>query len=231
MKNTTTLYCFTPLVTLATCIIEIALALYSLYRYRKTLFGKVSIILLFALASFQLAEWMVCKGGGSMDFWMRLGFIGTVIMPALGMHLIHIVNDKKYKWLTVFSYIVAALVSLLIFFYNGHEFDYLCTGKFVTFQLGTAISFVYFLEYTLFTSLSLLILIVNILRKGERAHRRLNLMMLLAFSVFSVPSFVMHIVTKTIGGGSLPSITCGFAIVTAIILVAKILPEYHRERK
>jgi hypothetical protein len=221
------LYCFTPLVTLATFVVEFALGVFTIYKYRKTAFCKVAALGLFGLASFQFAEWMVCGAGSSMpDFWMRFGFVGTALLPAIGLHLVHLISDKKYKHLTLLGYVAAALVSAVLIFEAGADLYFTCMGKFVSFQIGTVADKMYVYYYIVFLGIAIFLLLGNIFRKKQHVH--ISKLMLATLLVFIVPTYVLSYFS-IIKGSSVPSIMCGFAIFAAVLLVARILPKYHKE--
>lgn len=227
MQKNNTLYCFTPLVTLGTFITEFVFGVYVIIRHRKTTFGKVAALGLFGLAGFQLAEWMVCGAGSNMpDFWMRFGFVSTALLPAVGLNLVHLISDKKYKYLNMLGYITAGIVSSLLIFEAGADLYYACMGKFVAFQIGTTTDKVYIFYYVVFLGIAIILLLGNIFRKKQ--HVRLSWIMLATILVFVVPTYALYIFT-IISGSSVPSIMCGFAIFAAVLLVAKLLPLYERE--
>ncbi len=224
-KNT--LYCFTPLVTLCTFIVEFAFGLYTMWRYRATTFGQVAALGLFALCGFQLAEWMVCGAGSTMaDFWMRFGFVSTALLPAIGLNIVHLISDKKYLYLNWLGYIFAVIVSGLLIFQAGSDLYFACTGKFVAFQIGTFTDKIYLTYYVVVLGAAIVLLLGNIFRKKQ--HVYISKLMLGTLLVFIIPTYVLYIFT-IVSGSAVPSIMCGFAIFAAVLLVAKILPEYHKE--
>ena len=60
-------FCFSPPVMLATFIIEFGFAFYSIWRYKMTTISRLVVAMLFALGSFQLAEYMICGGLGRVN--------------------------------------------------------------------------------------------------------------------------------------------------------------------
>jgi hypothetical protein len=77
-KNQTTLYCFSPPVMLATVIVETALALWTLFKYRKGSFGKIAVAILLLLAAFQISEYQVC-GNHNAQIWSRFGLVAVTL--------------------------------------------------------------------------------------------------------------------------------------------------------
>jgi len=221
------IYCFTPLVSLGTFVIESILAFYILYKYRKTEFGIVSFFVLLSLASFQLPEYLLCTTDKYVYYplLMQISFIGTIFLPALGMHLVHLLNEKKYTKLVKLGYILASLVSVAIILSKGEDFMHICTGHYVRFSLGTLVTKLYFFTYLTLVGSSIYILISKIIK---RENRNLNIWMLMAFLVFLIPTYTLYFLSFIPNNG-IPSVLCGFALFAALILIAKILPLYHKD--
>ena len=95
-QKQTTFYCFSPPVMIATCIIEVALLVYTLYRYKLTPLTRVSLATLGFLALFQASEFAVCGASAStVDLWSRIGYISITLLPPLGIHLISSSDSVK----------------------------------------------------------------------------------------------------------------------------------------
>ena len=222
-------YCFTPLVSLATFIVEFIFAVYTLIKYRKTEFGRVSIFVLLALASFQLPEYLLCQSNQSAyrNVLIQIGFIGTAFLPPLGLHLVNLLNDKKYTKLVSFGYIFASFTTILILASKAGDFVHACTGKYVKFGLGSLAEKFYSGTYLIFITSAIVILLYYILKNKNLA---LNMWMLVTFLVFLIPAYVLYFFSFYPSDG-LPSVMCGFAIFAALILLLKILPKYHNQIK
>src|SRR3712207_4044568 len=93
----TRLYCFSPLVMLATFIIELAMALFVLWRYRGLSLSRIVLAILVLLATFQLAEYFACSGPESMSTtWSRIGFVAITMLPALVLQLASRLSGKRH---------------------------------------------------------------------------------------------------------------------------------------
>src|SRR5687768_2570427 len=87
-KYTNKLFCFSPPVMIATFAIEIALAIYAVWRYKLNTISRLVVSLLVFLAIFQFAEYMLCGGFGVDGFtWSRIGYVSITMLPPLGLHL------------------------------------------------------------------------------------------------------------------------------------------------
>src|SRR5437016_502655 len=102
-----TLYCFTPLVSLSTFIIEICFALYVFLKYKATTFSRLSIAILVCLGVFQLSEYLICTAYN--DMWIKMGYTAVTFLPALGMHTIATIT-RRHSLLIYSGYVAAALL-------------------------------------------------------------------------------------------------------------------------
>lgn len=221
-----TLYCFTPLVTLITFLVEIIFALYVWMRYSTHRFGRVAAVFLVLLSGFQISEYIICKGG-SVEMWSRAGFICTVFLPILGIDFVLTVSGSKAR-LTL-GYAIAFAYATLFAIMPGLFPVAQCTGKFVIFTTGlSALDISYALYYfaALFYGIGLM-LDLSRNRKGPREALR---WLLLGYAAFMIPAFSLFIFVSVSRDG-FPSILCGFAILMAFILVFKVLPAVDRRTR
>ncbi len=223
LYNKNKLYCFTPLASLLTFVVEFILAAYVIIRYRHTLFGRISALLLILLGTFQLSEYFICTTSHT-DIATRIGYAAITFLPILSIHLIAIATKKTA--LTLVGYIAASIITGVILFVPG-VFEYTnCSGKFVIFFNKFYFS-LWFGAYYLFFILAGIFLAVSRLY-NQHYSKRLLKWFLIGYASFLVPTaalFVLIEATRIAVG----SIMCGFAVLLAIILVVKILPIYHEE--
>lgn len=223
-ERSVTLNCFSPPVILATFLIETVLAAYILIRYRRTRYGKLAAILIALLALFQLSEFLICRGA-SPDVWARIGFIATVFLPVLAIDFLATYTQKRS--LVPLWYAVAAAFVVMIGFSPGLFGDVQCTGRFVVFDQAEIFDFGYATYYlaALFFGIGQCVTEW----KRFRDHRVLG-WMLVAYASFMLPTFALYafIVATRRGAGS---ILCGFALLMALILCAKVVPIAARAGK
>ena len=83
------LYCFSPPIMVATFILEVAFAIYTIARYKLTPVSRLAVAILIGLAVFQLAEFNVCEGAFGVDSltWARIGHVAITLLPPLGIQL------------------------------------------------------------------------------------------------------------------------------------------------
>ena len=128
------LFCFSPPVMLATFLIELGLAIYALVHFKSTQLTRLIALLLVFLATFQLAEYMVCGGLGlnGVD-WSRLGFIAITALPPLGLHIAHEIAGRKNRPLLAAAYVSAAGFAGYFAFATTAFVGNQCQGNYVIF--------------------------------------------------------------------------------------------------
>jgi hypothetical protein len=221
--------CFSPPVMVATLLIEFSLAGYTFWRYKMNVLGRLMTTMLVALAVFQLAEYFVCTGIGSMAApWSRVGFVAITALPPVGLHLMHVLAGKQRRRLVYSAY--ALMAAFMVFFlfspgtFTGHE----CTGNYVIFQFTANITGVYGVYYFgwLLVGIGLGFRWANELKaRGKSAIKQLQTVQgfILGYLVFLVPSALSMTINPEVRRG-IPSVLCGFAVLLAIVLTLYILP-------
>lgn len=221
-KRQTILYCFSPPVMLATFIIEIVLMLFVLYKHRMSLVGRIISIQLFCLAMFQLAEFNVCGKAQAAVFWLSIGFVAITLLPALGIHLIQAVSRRGPSYISLIAY--ATSLAWIGFFLRAEAMSgHVCAGNYVIFQLNPRYDIPY-LVYYFFWLLFGIAMALYIARDSNTRAKNALVWQVIGYLSFLLPVAIANAVKpSTIEG--IPSIMCGFAIVYAIILVLKIIPD------
>jgi hypothetical protein len=233
------LNCFSPPVMLATFIIEMTLAVYTLWRYKMNVLGRLVITSLVALATFQLCEYHVCGGMGlRAEEWSRFGYVAITLLPPIGLHILHVLADKPRRRLVVTSYVtMAGCIGFFLFTRSAFR-GYQCTGNYDIFQIGDRMALLYGFYYYgwLFGAIGLGINWANELKSaGKKAYNRLQSVrgLIIGYLVFLVPTALANTVNPATRRG-IPSIMCGFAVLFAIILAVYILPKLgvlrHKQR-
>lgn len=220
---------------IATMITETALALYTLWRYKMSILTRLAVIMLVCLATFQLAEYFVCTGLGSMAApWSRVGFVAITALPPLGLHIMHVLADKPRRRLVYGAYgTMAAYMAFFLFSpgtFTGHE----CTGNYVIFQFTPNVTGTYSVYYFgwLLAGIGLGFQWANEFKaKGKAAVRQLKTVqgLILGYLVFLVPSALSMSVKPAVRRG-IPSVLCGFAVLLALILTLYIMPRAAEEK-
>lgn len=221
--NQSTLFCFTPLVSLSTFFIEILLAIYVIFKYKQTRFNRLAVIIIVLLGTFQLSEYMLCTTDDQL-LWAKIGTASIALLPAMGLHLISLIAGKSR--LVTAGYVFAAGIVGLIFFLPSLTINIHCTGNFVILLPQDIYIQIFMYYYVGF----LLIGVWNLtaaLMTNNKHHREL-FWLLVAYLSFIVPTiFVYAYFANT--REAVPSIMCGFAIFMAIILVLKVIPGFNNK--
>ncbi|KAA0206122.1 hypothetical protein EDM68_03165 [Candidatus Uhrbacteria bacterium] len=219
----TTLRCFSSEVVLATFALEFLLAVYVWWRYRLTVFGRLSAIFLLLLAGFQLSEYAICRGADPA-LWTRIGFVCTAFLPILGIDFVTRLRRMKYSM--VWGYALAGAFSVVMLLYPGLFGAAECTGRFVAFDTtGIGFDILYATYY-----LATLFLGIGLAWQGLKqpgANRKALIWILIGYAAFMLPTFAVYFLAS-FGNASVASVLCGFAALMAVILVWRILPLAHR---
>lgn len=218
----TTFYCFTPLVSLSTFVIEFCFALYVLVKYKPTTFSMLCVTVLLCLGLFQLSEFLICTTP-YVDLSIKLGYVAITLLPALGLHLISTLTHR-WKFIVFLSYIYAAFLILVIIFVPMVAFLATCNPNYVGYASNSIFSFFHWLYYAIFMVVGILLLTYAVIKRiGDRKEEK---WMIMSYFVFIIPSLIL-LYANVIGHVALPSVMCGFAILTACIFVFVIIPRYY----
>jgi hypothetical protein len=223
-KRSTALYCFSPPVMLATFAIEIAFALYVVWRYTFTPITRLIVALLVLLATFQGTEFMLCGGlalqGG---MWSRIGYAAITLLPPLGIHLAYLLANKKPGAVVAFAYLTCAVFFGYFVFVTQAISGHTCYANYVTFDTADGSTLPYTLYYYgwLFIGTFLTFKWAPMLDK----HRKAALYSLMAgYLALLIPTTTITVLWNDAMAG-IPSIMCGFAIILAGLLALKVAPE------
>ena len=127
---------------LATLVIEIILALHTIWHYKLTPVTRIVVALLVCLALFQWAEYNVCEGTVLFDSlgWAKLGYVAITMLPPLGIHLVYQISADKRRWIPVLGYALAVVfISYFLLAVNGVSTG-VCLGNYVIFENQPGIS-------------------------------------------------------------------------------------------
>lgn len=235
-KKATQFNCFSPPVMIATMIIETTLAIYAVWRYKLNSAARLSVVMLLALATFQLSEYFVCTGVGSMAVpWSRVGFVAITLLPPLGLHLTHVLAGRQKRRLVYAAYLtMAGFVAFFLLapgIFTGHK----CNGNYVIFQFSANVTGAYSVYYFgwLAAGIGLGCYWANQLKaRGGEAYRRLQSVrgIVVGYLVFLVPSG-LSMTIRPDSRRAVPSVLCGFAVFLALIVALYILPRAAKRRE
>lgn len=225
-KDKFSFFCFSPEVMLATFLIESCIAIYAYLKFRGTLFGKLSALILFLLGAFQFAEYQICVGNNGI-FWARLGFVVITLLPPLGVHLVSIVTGNRR--FIQFSYTLAGVFAVIFAFVPKSITGGICGGNYIIFNTAQELYWTYAIYYFglmfvgIFDALSEL-------RKGlPNRGRNFKILVWLITGYFSfmVPMGLAYFIFPETAM-AVPSVMCGFALTFAMILGFIIAAKYDK---
>jgi hypothetical protein len=229
-QSGTTFYCFTPMVMISTFLVEAVLLLYVVLRYKLNAAGRIIAALLVFLASFQLAEYMVCEGSPrAADDWSRFGFVAITLLPPLGLYLVNSLSPSRMGKRALLA--ALALCALLIIYLvtAPNIIAATCSGNYAIFHLPILFSFLHGTYYYAVVFGSLLLARQAANSTKARKKRQALQWYMVGLLAFFIPAGIIAIF-NTQAMKALPSIMCGFAVILALILAFKIAPAVLKKR-
>lgn len=222
--KTTTLYCFSPPVMIATFAVEIALAVFVWLRRRHTGANMVIFATLLCLALFQAAEYQTCGATDSSKLiWSRIGFVAITLLPPLGVDLIARIGKKAHRLAIGVSYSLA-FVFIAIFTLAPQAINAaVCGGNYIIFHLQDGLGWWYGGYYYGVILLSLMLAAQHGEEAKDKRTARAVRWFIGGVLAFLVPTATVNaFYPETIAG--IPSIMCGFAALYALVLALRISP-------
>ncbi len=221
----TRFYCFSPPVMIATFIIEIALSIWALWRYRQTRLVQLVAVILVCLAVFQLAEFTICENlfGMSGLTWARIGYVAITALPALGIHALTLVAKRPAKLLVAGAY--AAMAGFMFYFgFVGHGITATtCGGNYVIFETNSAATLWYAYYYYGLELVATIAAVVFAMKSANKRTRHALYGLAGAYLTLIVPVATVNLISRELIH-AVPSIMCGFAIFLALIISLYVLP-------
>jgi hypothetical protein len=215
----------------ATVIIEVGLLLYTLWRFGLNKVTRLVAVTLLSLATFQVAEYMVCEGvGGDSLTWSRIGYVAITMLPPLGLHLAYVIGGAHKRPLLLPAYITAALFSVFFLFVGNSMTGHVCMGNYVIFQLAPGSGALYGLNYYIWLVAGMIVGRQLYYRTKDAHTRRALLALVIGYAIFIVPTTVVAALSRETLSG-IPSIMCGFAVLFAIVLGLRVTPAALRKDK
>lgn len=207
---------------LATFVIEFGLAFYTFWHYKMDKISRLAIITFLALGTFQLSEYMVCGGLGLTNIdWARFGYIAITLLPALGIHMITALAGKKEPLIVNAAYATCAAFAAYYLVSNtfSGQSCYANYAVFYTQSIGSQLFTAYYYGW-LMIGIYLAWHWSNQLPAKRMALRS----MIIGYTVFILPTTFFNITNPSTLKG-IPSIMCGFAVLFAIVLANKVIPD------
>lgn len=227
--NSSTFFCFSPPVMIATFAIEIGLLLYTVIRYKMSPLTRIVSATLLCLAIFQFAEFNVCEGtAGLNELYSRIGFIAITLLPALGIHLVQTIAGRGPKILVWLAYTSAAFF-VASFGLNSAAFEsHICGGNYAVFQLMDNLGGMFFVYYYFWLIVGIAMCLYYAPSATKKIREALS-MQTFGYLSFMLPTGIVNAINPdTID--AIPSIMCGFAVIYALILAFGITPRVLKRK-
>lgn len=213
---------------LATLIFEFSAAIYSLIRYRMNTISRLIIAILITLGLFQLSEYMICGGLGLTSAnWMKFGYITTALLPALGLHLVFAIAEKKKPILLGLAYATAAIFVIYYFADTSAISGQQCFANYAVFYAHGFMSQLFSVYYLFWLTVNFVLALHWSIKLPDK--RKTLRATVIGEAIFIVPTYLFNIIDPTTVR-AIPSIMCGFAVLFAITLVVFVLPKNCQKR-
>lgn len=229
LKSQNNLFCFSPPVMIATFVIEIALVVYALWRYKMGAIVRLAVLMLVSLAVFQLAEYMICRGVGDGLLWSRVGYASITALPPLGIHMFFAITKAKNRSLVWAAYLSGLAFASFFLLMPGAFTGQVCLGNYVIFNLVKGSGLMYALYYYGWLA-TVLVLSWKYLQRAKGKARRAVQGLAAGYAIFLIPATTVSLL-KSETVVAMPSIMCGFAVLLAIMLGVVVLPTVAEKRK
>ena len=226
--------CFTPIVSLSTAILEFVVATAILVFCRKSLINRFFPLLIYILGFYQFTEFMLCTTSYPF-FWAKMGFVTYSFLPAVGLHFIMKLTNRKCNYITI--YIMPVIFSLIALLKPDFIIQSTCTTFFVIVSkdlFNSSIplfSYIYGLYYFGFIMLFCYFLLKSFNKEKNQLKRKSYAVIFAATLITLLPAVVLFIIFpafKII----FPSVYCEFAVLfTAAALIASYLDNTIQKKK
>jgi hypothetical protein len=232
-RDENTFYCFSPPVMIATFIIEITLAVWTLVRYKLNRTVWLAVLIFVMLATFQAAEFMVCRGAPALALpWSRIGYGAIALLPPLGLDmLLTIIRDKRKVILLGATYTAAAAFIAYFMLVPTAMSGHVCLGNYIIFEVAKNSGALFGAYYYGLLATSVYIGWRALQNKKLPASERRGIRgLLIGYLIFIVPVIAVNFLSPNTVRG-IPSIMCGFAVLLALAVAFEVLPAMGAKRK
>ena len=211
---------------LATFVIEGLLAVYVLARHSRSQFGRVAGSVLILLATFQFAEYQICRiEPESLGWWARIAFVDITLLPLAGLYLVSLVSRQPH--FLKLGYVTAAGFIVYFLLVPKSITHAICGGNYVVFNMSNDLYRLFGFYYLGFLLLGIWESVEKIgsLRSGQ--SKTTLQWMLVGYLSFMAPMGLAYMLFPATRN-AVASVMCGFALMMAVILTFKVLPAQER---
>lgn len=209
---------------IATCVIEVGLALYTLWRYELNKLTRLVVVLLALLAVFQLAEFQVCTGHESAVIWSRVGYIAITLLPPIGIQIVSTLRFGHGRKNVVYAAFAAAAAFILYFVAIPQSIEgQRCLGNYVFFQVNPHLTPLYGFYYYGWVLVGAFLALRHSRSVRELRRRQALYGFTVGYAAFLIPTVTVNVINPATTNG-IPSIMCGFAVILALIAALYVMP-------
>ena len=223
--------CFTPIVSLSTAIFEFVVATAILVFCRKSLINRFFPLLIYILGFYQFTEFMLCTSNYPF-FWAKIGFITYSFLPAVGLHFIMKLTNRKCNYITI--YMIPVIFSLMAFLKPDFIISSVCTTFFVIVikdLFNSLFSYIYGAYYFGFILLFCYFLLKSFNKEKDQLKRKSYAIIFAATLITLLPAVVIFIIFPAFKF-IFPSVYCEFAVLfTVAALIAAYLDNKIQKKK
>lgn len=214
--------CYTPQVSLATALIEWALAVLMVKTFKKTLLRDYFTVLIVMLGLYQFSEFMLCATGYA-SFWATFGFVAYTFLPAICLDAVTRFLGKDAHPAVVYA--IPVLASAYTVFSGGFVTEAYCSMFYVRVlnlfnqaQGGwmRVASLVYSAYYTGFIILSGILMLSARRKESDHRKKRLHLCVPVGILMMGIPAYIVMFVFPG-ADFTFPSVLCHFALFFAMM--------------
>ncbi len=212
-----------------TVLVEVVLLLRILFWRKPTVANVLGMLILFALATFQAAEYGICEGLFDVhpNVLARIGFVSITTLPVLTLHLIRTIGKSKQILLIVTAY-ATMFAWIAIFLFSDALVNQICGGNYIIFELSPGFGGSYFIYYYFWMIVGAIWALNMASKSRSKATANSLRWMVAGTASFAIPATIIWLFWEEAAKG-LPSIMCGFAVIFAIIIYAKVIPRSKRK--
>lgn len=220
--------CFTPAVSLTTALIEWALAVIVLHKFRKSILAPYFACVLFLLGFYQFSEFMLCMTNHA-ELWGTAAFIGYTFLPALGLSAVLAYTKRKVVH-NELIYVLPAVFTFAALIVRPFIVEGRCETIFITLLnifSQNAAGIIYTAYYIGFIILMVYFASVEMNNTKDKNRKKVCLALVSAVLLMTIPTILVITIFPALYI-SAPSVLCHFGLLTA---AASFIAVYFDARK
>ncbi len=213
---------YNPWLGTLTAAFEIFAGIWMLTRKDRKNIHRISALLFFLLAGYQLLEVLICYHHlEELSFLSRLAFLDVTWLPALTVLLLALLNNKKSPLLNIYAIVslsLALVFSVWILIDTRFVSSTVCDFIYASYQHPRPVFILYGLYYEIVQFSVIFILISMMALEDDRLLRKRYAFLQTGVLLYLIPSFLVMAFVPQVTESALPSVMCHFALFYGIFL-------------